>query len=114
MPIAYYGLFVLVDVMPCQILFLNKNDLFEAKVEHSDIKTFFPVRVSIHIGSYLALIVIIKDYDGESKDIVAGREYFKKRFARLAQKAGRSKEREIYIQYAIVLVFRTPSVLSCV
>ena len=26
-----------------QILFLNKNDLFEKKIEHSDIKTFFPV-----------------------------------------------------------------------
>jgi guanine nucleotide-binding protein subunit alpha len=64
------------------ILFLNKNDLFERKVANSDIKNFFP------------------DYDGEPGDIRAGREYFKKRFARLAQKAGRSKEREIYIQYA--------------
>ncbi|ETW87715.1 hypothetical protein HETIRDRAFT_378879 [Heterobasidion irregulare TC 32-1] len=61
------------------ILFLNKNDLFEAKVQHSDIKSFFP------------------DYDGEAADARAGRDYFKKRFARLAQKAGRSKEREIYI-----------------
>ncbi|TFY60992.1 hypothetical protein EVG20_g7225 [Dentipellis fragilis] len=61
------------------ILFLNKNDLFENKIQHSDIKNFFP------------------DYDGEPNDPRAGREYFKKRFARLAQKAGRSKEREIYI-----------------
>ncbi|TFY82376.1 hypothetical protein EWM64_g1630 [Hericium alpestre] len=61
------------------ILFLNKNDLFEKKIEHSDIKNFFP------------------DYDGPSNDAREGREYFKKRFARLAQKAGRSKEREIYI-----------------
>jgi len=61
------------------ILFLNKNDLFEKKITRSQIKTFFP------------------DYDGESGDARAGREYFKKRFARLAQKAGRSKEREIYI-----------------
>ncbi|KAI0045735.1 heterotrimeric G protein alpha subunit 4 [Auriscalpium vulgare] len=61
------------------ILFLNKNDLFQAKIQHSDIKTFFP------------------DYDGEPGDANTGREYFKKRFARLAQKAGRSKEREIYI-----------------
>ncbi|KDQ49583.1 hypothetical protein JAAARDRAFT_42754 [Jaapia argillacea MUCL 33604] len=60
------------------ILFLNKNDLYEKKIPHSDIKNFFP------------------DYDGESGDARAGREYFKKRFARLAQKAG-SKEREIYI-----------------
>lgn len=62
------------------ILFLNKNDLFERKLAYSDIKNFFP------------------DYDGEPGDIRAGRDYFKRRFARLAQKAGRSKEREIYIQ----------------
>ncbi|KAF8992041.1 guanine nucleotide binding protein, alpha subunit [Cyathus striatus] len=61
------------------ILFLNKNDLFEKKIPTSDIKNFFP------------------DFDGEPGDIRAGREYFKRRFARLAQKAGRSKEREIYI-----------------
>ncbi|KAH9891159.1 heterotrimeric G protein alpha subunit 4 [Cubamyces lactineus] len=60
------------------ILFLNKNDLFEKKVQHSDIKNFFP------------------DYDGEPGDAKAGREYFRKRFARLAQKAN-AKEREIYI-----------------
>jgi len=39
-----------------------------------------------------------QDFDGEPGDIKAGRDYFKRRFARLAQKAGRSKEREIYIQ----------------
>jgi guanine nucleotide-binding protein subunit alpha, other len=61
------------------ILFLNKNDLFEKKVPHSDIKNFFP------------------DYDGEPGDVKAGREYFKKRFGRLAQKADKTKEREIYI-----------------
>lgn len=61
------------------ILFLNKNDLFEKRVPVSDIKNFFP------------------DYDGEPGDIRAGRDYFKRRFAKLAQKAGRSKEREIYI-----------------
>lgn len=61
------------------ILFLNKNDLFEKKVPVSDIKSFFP------------------DYDGEPGDVRAGRDYFKRRFAKLAQKAGRSKEREIYI-----------------
>jgi guanine nucleotide-binding protein subunit alpha, other len=63
-----------------QILFLNKNDLFEEKIPHSDIKNFFP------------------DFEGEPGDVAAGRDYFKKRFARLAQKAGRSKEREVYIQ----------------
>ncbi|KAL0578375.1 hypothetical protein V5O48_003627 [Marasmius crinis-equi] len=46
------------------ILFLNKNDLFEKKIPNSDIKNFFP------------------DYDGESGDVKAGREYFKKRFDR--------------------------------
>jgi len=63
------------------ILFLNKNDLFEQKIPHSHIKNFFP------------------DFEGESGDAKAGRDYFKKRFAKIAQKAGRSKEREreIYI-----------------
>ncbi|OJT08510.1 Guanine nucleotide-binding protein alpha-2 subunit [Trametes pubescens] len=65
------------------ILFLNKNDLFERKVQHSDIRNFFP------------------DYDGEAGDAKAGREYFRKRFARLAQKAN-AKEREIYIQYVTI------------
>ena len=35
-----------------QILFLNKNDLFEKKVQHSDIRNFFPVRV-VHVVSRL-------------------------------------------------------------
>ncbi|KAF9229787.1 guanine nucleotide binding protein, alpha subunit [Gyrodon lividus] len=61
------------------ILFLNKDDLFQKKIPHSDIKNFFP------------------DYEGEPGDAKAGRDYFRKRFTRLAQKAGRSKEREIYI-----------------
>ncbi|KAF8206795.1 guanine nucleotide binding protein, alpha subunit [Mycena galopus ATCC 62051] len=61
------------------ILFLNKNDLFEAKIKSSDIKSFFP------------------DFDGEPGSALAGRDYFKKRFGRLAQKAGRAKERDIYI-----------------
>lgn len=60
------------------ILFLNKNDLFEKKIHHSNIKQFFP------------------DFDGESDDPRSGREYFKRRFAKLAQKAN-AKEREIYI-----------------
>ncbi|KAJ7128790.1 heterotrimeric G protein alpha subunit 4 [Mycena crocata] len=61
------------------ILFLNKNDLFEKKIKTSDIRSFFP------------------DFDGEPGSALAGRDYFKKRFGRLAQKAGRAKEREIYI-----------------
>lgn len=61
------------------ILFLNKDDLFRKKVAHSDIKNFFP------------------DYEGEPGDAKAGRDYFRKRFIRLSQKAGRSSEREIYV-----------------
>ncbi|KAK0432919.1 heterotrimeric G protein alpha subunit 4 [Armillaria borealis] len=61
------------------ILFLNKNDLFEKKIPHSNIKNFFP------------------DFDGEPGDVRAGRDYFKRRFSKLATKAGRQKEREIYI-----------------
>jgi len=60
------------------ILFLNKDDLFQKKIQHSSIKNFFP------------------DFDGEPNDPRSGRDYFKKRFARLAQKANQ-KEREIYI-----------------
>jgi guanine nucleotide-binding protein subunit alpha len=60
------------------ILFLNKNDLFEKKIQHSPIKNFFP------------------DFEGEPGDPRGGRDYFKRRFARLAQKAN-AKEREIYI-----------------
>lgn len=40
-----------------------------------------------------------QDFEGEAGDAKAGRDYFRRRFSRLAQKAGRSKEREIYIQY---------------
>ncbi|PFH45979.1 hypothetical protein AMATHDRAFT_157094 [Amanita thiersii Skay4041] len=61
------------------ILFLNKNDLFEQKIKHSHIKNFFP------------------DFEGEPGEPKAGRDYFKKRFGKIAQKAGRAKEREIYI-----------------
>ncbi|KDQ53440.1 hypothetical protein JAAARDRAFT_137170 [Jaapia argillacea MUCL 33604] len=60
------------------ILFLNKNDLFIKKIEHSNIRSFFP------------------DYEGERGDDHAGREYFKKRFSRLAQK-GAPKGRDLYI-----------------
>lgn len=59
-----------------------------------------------------------QDFEGERGDAKAGRDYFRKRFSRLAQKAGRSKEREIYIQYVrmrvrlLVLSFRFPSVTT--
>ena len=45
-----------------------------------------------------------QDFEGEAGDAKAGRDYFRKRFSRLAQKAGRSKEREIYIQCVSMLV----------
>ncbi|KAF8632094.1 hypothetical protein AX15_002048 [Amanita polypyramis BW_CC] len=61
------------------ILFLNKNDLFQHKITHSHIRNFFP------------------DFEGEPGDAKAGRDYFKKRFSKIAQKAGRLREREIYI-----------------
>lgn len=59
-----------------------------------------------------------QDYEGEPGDAKAGRDYFRKRFARLAQKAGRSKEREIYVQYVrmrdrrLVLSYCFPSVTT--
>lgn len=96
------------DMLLLQILFLNKNDLFEKKVPVSDIKSFFPVRHyflslgNIRLNNVTSLqsstCLNIQDYDGEPGDVRAGRDYFKRRFAKLAQKAGRSKEREIYIQ----------------
>ncbi|KIY50059.1 guanine nucleotide-binding protein alpha-2 subunit [Fistulina hepatica ATCC 64428] len=61
------------------ILFLNKNDLFENKIPTSDVCNFFP------------------DFEGPTGDVKAARDYFKRRFQKLALKAGRSKEREIYI-----------------
>ncbi|KAK0439067.1 heterotrimeric G-protein alpha subunit, GPA2-like protein [Desarmillaria tabescens] len=56
------------------ILFLNKNDLFEKKIPHSDTKDFFA--------------------PGDAR---AGRDYFKRRFSKLATNTGRNTEREIYI-----------------
>ncbi|KDQ17576.1 hypothetical protein BOTBODRAFT_105257 [Botryobasidium botryosum FD-172 SS1] len=63
------------------ILFLNKNDLFEDKVRHSDIKTHFP------------------DYEGKPGSASEGRDYFKRRFLKLSAKSNRVKEREIYTHY---------------
>ncbi|KAG8812155.1 hypothetical protein FRC19_003338 [Serendipita sp. 401] len=54
------------------ILFLNKTDLFEAKVAKFPINTYFP------------------DYDGDKEDIRAGLEYFRKRFLRIAVKSTRN------------------------
>ncbi|KAI0682692.1 guanine nucleotide binding protein, alpha subunit, partial [Cytidiella melzeri] len=60
------------------IVCLNKDDLFQLKIPHSNIKNFHP------------------DFDSEAKDVCAGRNYFRKCFASLAQKVNQ-KEREIYI-----------------
>lgn len=54
-------------------------------------------------SDWLRLLNILQDYEGEAGDAKAGRDYFRRRFTRLAHKAGRSKEREIYIQYAFFL-----------
>ena len=51
----------------------------------------------------------MKDFDGKPRDPYSGRDYFKKRFARLAQKADRSKEREIYIQSVVFFALVTLS-----
>jgi hypothetical protein len=55
----------------------------------------------------------LQDYEGAPGDVAAGRDYFKKRFGRLAQKAGRSKEREIYIQF-VILFFENHPLLGSV
>ncbi|KAH8111446.1 guanine nucleotide-binding protein alpha-2 subunit, partial [Phellopilus nigrolimitatus] len=63
------------------ILFLNKNDIFNEKIQHSDIKNTFP------------------DYDGEPGDALQGREYFRSRFTKLSRKSGQTREREIYVHF---------------
>jgi hypothetical protein len=74
------------------------------------LKTFFPY------GPNMLQCVInschFQDFEGEAGDAKAGRDYFRKRFSRLAQKAGRSKEREIYIQY-VRLRARLPFLSYC-
>lgn len=50
------------------ILFLNKEDLFSEKLESSPIRRYFP------------------DYSGGSTDVEAAKDYFKRRFLRIAQK----------------------------
>jgi len=63
------------------ILFLNKTDLFEEKLKHSDIKNTFP------------------DYDGPPNDPIKGREYFQKRFVRLSNKSNRLVNRDVYTHF---------------
>ncbi|GAA5860877.1 hypothetical protein JCM3774_003172 [Rhodotorula dairenensis] len=59
------------------ILFLNKQDVFTARVSVSSITTHFP------------------DYEGDPHDPVAGQEYFRSRFLRL----NRSASKEVYAHY---------------
>ncbi|KAJ7692695.1 heterotrimeric G protein alpha subunit 4 [Mycena rosella] len=67
------------------VLCFTKYDLFEQKVTAgSDIAKFFP------------------DFNGAPGDAVAGLDYFRRRFLRLAQKAGRINEREIQIHVVTV------------
>jgi hypothetical protein len=56
-----------------QILFLNKEDLFRVRVPMAHIKNTFP------------------DYEGAPGDVEAGKEYFLKRFLRLAVKGARAR-----------------------
>jgi len=56
-----------------QILFLNKEDLFRVRVPMAHIKNTFP------------------DYEGAPGDVDAGKEYFLKRFLRLAAKGARAR-----------------------
>lgn len=63
------------------ILFLNKADLFAAKIKYSPISTFFP------------------DYDGGAQDVVAAKDYFRQRFIRLSAKSNRQVNRDVYTHF---------------
>ncbi|KAJ7210139.1 heterotrimeric G protein alpha subunit 4 [Mycena pura] len=69
------------------ILVLTEYDIFQEKIKRSEIRTFFPVRIFLSVPL---------DFDGEPENAVQGRDYFKKRFRRLARKAG-PKDREICV-----------------
>jgi guanine nucleotide-binding protein subunit alpha len=59
------------------ILFLNKIDLFKAKLEEKPVRDFFP------------------DYSGPTGDVNAAAEYFANKFRGL----NRTPDREIYVHY---------------
>ncbi|KAJ7071634.1 heterotrimeric G protein alpha subunit 4 [Mycena amicta] len=61
------------------ILFLNKDDLFQEKIKTSPIQDYFP------------------DFDGAEADVMAGRQYFKERFMKLANDAVTMNDKEIYM-----------------
>jgi len=62
------------------ILFFNKKDLFETKIQYSAIRDTFP------------------DYEGPDRDAKTGMEYFKNRFLRLCQRQ-RGSERDVYTHF---------------
>ncbi|KAJ7215876.1 heterotrimeric G protein alpha subunit 4 [Mycena pura] len=62
------------------VLCLNKNDVFERQILHSDIVEFFP------------------DFDGERKKADAGRDYFRERFRDLGERAGRTLNKDFFIR----------------
>lgn len=94
---ATHRLSVLIHAI--KILFLNKLDLFTDKVQHSDIKAVFPdYEGFLHLSDFCDTRSLTNIYSGKAKDVTEGREYFRKRFLRLAQKSSRTREREIYVQ----------------
>jgi guanine nucleotide-binding protein subunit alpha len=58
-----------------QILFLNKEDLFNKKIAESPIRRFFP------------------DYEGADDDVEAGKLYFQKRFLKIEYKGSSQLQR---------------------
>ena len=79
-------------------MFLNKSDLFEEKLKHSDIKNTFPVSFFISGVDPWSHLPMMKDYDGPPNDPFKGREYFQKRFVRLSNKSNRLVNRDVYTQ----------------
>jgi hypothetical protein len=80
------------ELLPCEhlvLIYLSICRIFEMGENHH--------LQSSRSADLLTCTFYLQDFDGASGDHKAGREYFKKRFGRLAQKAGRSKEREVYI-----------------
>ncbi|KAF8330345.1 heterotrimeric G protein alpha subunit 4 [Cantharellus anzutake] len=74
------------------ILFFNKKDLFETKVQYSAIRDNFP------------------DYEGPDQDPRAGMEYFKGRFLRLCHRQ-RGGERDIYTHYTTATNTKTLKII---
>ncbi|KAG8834688.1 hypothetical protein FRC17_007773 [Serendipita sp. 399] len=78
------------------ILFLNKEDLFASKLATSPIHHFFP------------------DYEGDPKgDVQAGKEYFKRRFLRIAQKGDRQLQQQFQQQLHMQQQLTSKQVVPC-